>query len=81
VAVRGMHLKSGFRPLGALDELVRRQFCIQQLARLFRSGHRQFGRIQQAHLREQRALIPIDMLMGNFAFLNADDRDFSFQRL
>jgi hypothetical protein len=33
----------------------------------------QFGRIPQANLREQRALVPIDMLIGDLPFINAHD--------
>jgi hypothetical protein len=54
-----------------MDEFVGWQFWVQQFASLFRSGHRQFGWIEQPYLREQRALIPVDMFVGDFAILNA----------
>ena len=50
-----------------MDQFVRRQCWVPKPVRLLGADHGQLRGIKEAELHEERGLVPVDVLMGNFA--------------
>ncbi len=62
--------------LGPTDhQFIARLTLVDHLARGFRTGDRQAGRIEQADLNEDGSLVPVDMLMNQLVAFELDDAD------
>src|SRR5205809_4264063 len=60
--------------VGTAHQGVRRQTRIEGLARTLNAGDRQRARIEQPKLNQHGSLVPVNMLVGQFAFSESNDR-------
>src|SRR5205809_296073 len=60
--------------VGTADQGVRRQTWIEGLARTVNAGDRQGARIEQPKLNQDGSLVPVNVLVGQFAFSESNDR-------
>src|SRR5438034_6652838 len=63
-----------FASVGTAHQEVRRQTRIEGLARTLNARDRQGAGIEQPKLNQHRSLVPVNMLVGQFAFSESNDR-------
>src|SRR5437764_8201631 len=60
--------------VGTIHQCIRRQIGIEGLARTVNAGDRQGASIEQPELNQDGSLIPVNVLVGQFAFSEPNDR-------